>query len=110
MSSLFRTLAENPSLGNFSDTICQTMKELIENAVDAKPDKVRILLKRSKPPSELLEIHVVDNGHGIDSISNAVNAFHSTKQDSKETSDTTFTSGRFGIGLTCRYFLLPNDH
>ena len=91
-SNTLRTLASNPGLGNFSDTICQTLKELVDNSVDSQADRIRIILKQE---NNRVDLNISDNGRGIDDIQKAVDPFNSNKVDD--------TSGRYGIGLTRKF-------
>ena len=92
-----------------SDALCQIVKELVDNAVDAcrtaQKDssidnvvyrvKVEILPYRNHengPPT--LQVTVSDNGCGMKDIQACVNAFQSSKDGSSN------TAGRYGIGLT----------
>jgi DNA topoisomerase VI subunit B len=92
-----------------SDALCQIVKELVENAIDAcqtaQKDssrdhtvcrvKVEILPYRNhekSPPT--LQVTVSDNGCGMKDIQACVNAFQSSKGGSSN------TAGRYGIGLT----------
>jgi DNA topoisomerase VI subunit B len=91
------------------DALCQIVKELVDNAVDAcqttQKDirrenvvhrvKVEILPYRNHEngPSAL-QVTVSDNGSGMKDIQACVDAFQSSKGDSSN------TAGRYGIGLT----------
>lgn len=88
------------------DVFCQIVKELVDNAVDActrddenssatknKRVKVEIKPDDSAKDSSALQVIVSDNGRGMENIQNGVDAFQSSKNNSR-------TAGRYGIGLT----------
>lgn len=91
------------------DALCQIVKELVDNAVDAcelarqqtSGDnkvyrvKVEILPYTNVDNDDTLQITVSDNGGGMKDIQACVNAFQSSKGN-----DDTNTAGRYGIGLT----------
>jgi hypothetical protein len=133
------------SNGN-GDLLCQIVKELVDNAVDAcrsscsraydhhdkeeerrtRNNQKRIKVEISPPPTKdadndnsILQVTVSDNGCGMESIQDCVNAFHSSKRGDDEEGDNNnininnntsknsdnnnnnnHTSGRYGIGLT----------
>lgn len=92
-----------------SDALCQIVKELVDNAVDAcqtsQKDscrdnivyrvKVEIQPYRNHENGQpTLQVAVSDNGCGMKDIQACVNAFQSSKGGSSN------TAGRYGIGLT----------
>jgi len=106
-----------------SDLICQIIKELVDNAVDAcrsplserrhemqkKRIRVDIVSAKSHPSkdrfNDVLQLTVTDTGCGMENIQKCVNAFQTSK-DGKATKNrdqqniNSNTSGRYGIGLT----------
>lgn len=105
------------------DAMCQIVKELVDNAIDAcrpskhlssgstsltsKGRKMRIKVEirpfgggtqddTENDIKELLEVKVTDNGCGMENIQDCVDVFQSSKAQSTEDQ----TSGRYGIGLT----------
>ena len=104
-----RPSAENDAENSNGDVLCQIMKELVENAIDACSTETHDLSDRTGSSTrrvkieihpwddisdrELLLLKVSDNGVGMDNIQNAVDAFQSNKQSLQ-------TAGRYGIGLT----------
>jgi hypothetical protein len=95
------------------DALCQIVKELVDNAVDAcetarkqsgdsKVYRVKVeILPYNENGSDdgddksPLQVTVSDNGSGMKDIQACVNAFQSSKGG-----DDTNTAGRYGIGLT----------
>jgi signal transduction histidine kinase len=105
-----------PSTEDFlnGDVFCQIVKELVDNAVDActredddenkstsknKRVKVEIKPDDSAKDSSALQVIVSDNGCGMENIQNGVDAFQSSKTNSR-------TAGRYGIGLTLSLALM----
>ena len=110
------------------DLLCQIVKELVDNAVDAcrsdvddgshssnrkSNHKKRIRVDIRSPstnggsrPDGVLQITVTDNGCGMENIQKSVNAFQSTKDGDRHPignrhgNNRNHTSGRYGIGLT----------
>ncbi len=89
------------------DALCQIVKELVDNAVDAcetaRKDyagsivyrvKVEIRPYRNNSDDNTLQVTVSDNGCGMKDIQACVNAFQSSKGGYSN------TVGRYGIGLT----------
>lgn len=113
------TMAAEASQGG--DALCQIVKELVDNAVDAcessrkkameaaeekdiPPSRVRVEItpyQDSGKDCEVLQITVSDNGCGMTDIHNCVNAFQSTKSgDGVAAGSQEKTAGRYGLGLT----------
>jgi DNA topoisomerase VI subunit B len=97
------------------DALCQIVKELVDNAVDAcetcetddKNHRVKVEILPYNDNDEILQVTISDNGCGMTNIQNCVNAFQSSKGNSK-------TAGRYGIGLTLCLLhaqrLVPNSY
>jgi Histidine kinase-, DNA gyrase B-, and HSP90-like ATPase len=87
------------------DALCQIIKELVDNAVDAcetarKADgrasyRVRVEISPYNGSDDFLQVTVSDNGCGMEDIHKCVNAFQSSKGSGNE-----MTTGRYGLGLT----------
>ena len=109
-----RTFHANPSLGGFGsestpasrilpqdgDALCQIVKELVDNAVDAccqssssSNIQKRVKVEINEKDQNTLQVTVTDNGAGMANIQQYVTAFKSTKGNDE-------TAGRYGIGLT----------
>lgn len=127
---MLRTFCSNPALGGFgshdapSDAVCQIIKELVDNAVDAcgmacdtdEPKRVRVVFEPTSNSNDdnnnekTLRVTITDNGCGMSNIEECVGAFHSSKaqnaiSNSSTGNDTSHaqqpqTAGRYGIGLT----------
>ena len=103
------------------DAVCQIIKELVDNAVDAcqsmpqnyhlkTPLRVKVELqpmttknnwKDNDDDNSILKVTVCDNGCGMSDISKCVDAFQSTKNASNSTNtNQNHAAGRYGIGLT----------
>ena len=111
------------------DAFAQIVKELVDNAVDAcsasssrssstEAKRVRVTIERvnedktsDDDDSYLLEVTVTDNGSGMLSIQDCVEAFRTSKAQGK---DEEKTAGRYGIGLTLCLLhaqrLVPNHY
>lgn len=102
--------------GNISqsgDALCQIVKELVDNAIDAcgavvapsdddkedettKSEKLHKVKVEIQPYNEdILQVYISDTGCGMGDIQSCVNAFASSKHDGDSE-----TAGRYGIGLT----------
>jgi len=92
-----RACSNNP-LGGFASTpsssLPQTIKELVENSIDASSSSIAVVISRASATTSTLT--VLDSGCGIDDLPRLLQAFSSSK--ASDLSST--TSGRFGIGLT----------
>ena len=96
-----------------SDAFCQTVKELVENAVDAccqsSSSNVhqRVKTEINEQDQNTLQVIVTDNLSGMVDIQECVNAFKSTKGKDE-------TVGRYGVGLTLCVLhaqrLVPNSY
>ena len=96
--------------GSLSDAHFQTIKELIENSLDAlksSPNNhlgcIKITLNEHRIESEWLQITVTDNGCGIADPSAALSCFMTTKTDGADCDETEAPKfiGKFGLGLFC---------
>jgi DNA topoisomerase VI subunit B len=97
------------------DALCQIVKELCDNAVDAcenqtsgKNQRVKVEILPCNNNNDILQVTISDNGCGMADVQKCVDAFQSTKGgDSK-------TAGRYGIGLTLCLLhaqrLVPNSY
>lgn len=88
------------------DALCQIIKELVDNAVDAcetarnhSDDKVsyrvRVEISPYNGSDDFLQVTVSDNGCGMEDIQKCVDAFQSSKDSGNDK-----TAGRYGLGLT----------
>ena len=111
------------------DLICQIVKELVDNAVDAcrspasdggtlqrehQKKRIRVDIRSfhdtegideesqrsNKSCGEILQLTVTDTGCGMENIQNCVNAFQTSKGGKGNSSPAEVSSGRYGIGLT----------
>jgi HSP90 family molecular chaperone len=106
----------NHSADESGDALCQIVKELVDNAVDACETarrkhqsggdskvyrvKVEILPYHTNDADDgktPLQVTVSDNGSGMNEIQACVNAFQSSKGGDQDDAN---TAGRYGIGLT----------
>jgi signal transduction histidine kinase len=100
-----------------SDAFAQILKELADNAVDAcrldrspkgkraqkqmSMRRVRIQIDaETNEGKDVLLVKVSDNGCGMKDIQACVDAFQTSKGHNDK--DKSMTSGRYGIGLTCK--------
>lgn len=91
-----QTFASHPSLGGFDDehhAYCQVLKEIVDNAIDARPTCVRVQISKEK---EAFQVSVTDNGCGMAHIQACVDPFSHNKTEKE-------TSGRYGMGLTRKH-------
>jgi len=100
--------ATGPAAEESGDALCQIVKELVDNAVDAcesarkqaedenKVHRVKVEIRPYQDDSngDTLQVTVSDNGCGMKDIQACVNAFQSSKIGEAN------TAGRYGIGLT----------
>ena len=118
-----RTFHAYPSIGGFAsestpaedgDALCQIVKELVDNAVDAccqssssSNEQQQVKVEIDEHDQNTLQVTVSDNGVGMVDIQECVKAFKSTKGDDE-------TAGRYGIGLTLCVLhaqrLVPNSY
>lgn len=99
---------ESQESGN---AFCQIVKELVDNSIDAcetdkralspaessaKIHRIKVEILPYDGGRDALQIVVSDNGCGMESIQDCVNAFRSSKNGSHDQQ----TAGRYGIGLT----------
>lgn len=82
------------------DALCQIVKELVDNAMDAcKPkgrnQRVKVEIFPYEHDNKILKIQVSDTGVGMSSIQDCVDAFQSNKGRLQSK-----TAGRYGVGLT----------
>eukprot|EP00980_Cylindrotheca_fusiformis_P008737 scaffold1868_cov193-Cylindrotheca_fusiformis.AAC.22 len=82
------------------DALCQIVKELVDNAMDAcKPkgtnQRVKVEILPYEHDDRILKIQVSDTGVGMTSIQECVDVFQSSKGLSESK-----TAGRYGVGLT----------
>lgn len=118
MARILQAFHLNPALGGFGnessglslssavkegdcDAFAQIVKELVDNAVDActqNDDSAvrRVRVDFSQVSSNVLRVTVTDNGCGMESIQDCVEAFRSNKRNASSGN----TTGRYGIGLT----------
>ena len=81
------------------DALCQIVKELVDNAVDAccqsSSSNVHqwVRVEINKIDQNTLQVTVTDNGAGMANIQQCVNLFKTSKGNHE-------TAGRYGIGLT----------
>ena len=81
------------------DALCQIVKELVDNGVDAccqsssSNVQQRVKVEINEHDQNTLQVTVSDNGVGMVDIQECVTAFKSTKGNDE-------TAGRYGIGLT----------
>jgi DNA topoisomerase VI subunit B len=96
------------------DALCQIVKELVDNAVDAcetfrkdENQRVKVEILPNANNQDILQVTISDNGCGMADIQKCVDAFQSSKGDTK-------TAGRYGIGLTLCLLhaqrLVPNSY
>lgn len=78
------------------DALCQIVKELIDNAVDAcvNGGRVKVEVYAYEHDDSILQVKISDTGEGMEDIQACVSAFQSSKASGGQ------TAGRYGIGLT----------
>ena len=123
-NSAVKHIIDNFSLfgfGNEENAILQSVKELVENGIDAckaahsytDPTPMRVAITISAPEANesYITLEVTDTGCGISDPGTVLKCF-STSKDSDSASSllgTYATTGRFGVGLsTCLVYSLWN--
>jgi anti-sigma regulatory factor (Ser/Thr protein kinase) len=91
---------EDEEFPESGDVLCQIVKELVDNAVDAckckgSNERVKVEILPYEHDDKILKIQVSDNGVGMASIQECVDVFQSSKGRSESK-----TAGRYGVGLT----------
>ena len=97
-------------LPEHGDALCQIVKELVDNAVDAcdslgPNQKVKVEIfpyendqggaAGSNSDENILQLKISDTGIGMDDVQQCVEAFRTSKDEGESN-----TAGRYGIGLT----------
>ena len=100
-----KTLSNGNGNQGGGDALCQIIKELVDNAVDACETarkvhdkvsyRVRVEISPYNGSADILQVTVSDNGCGMEDIQRCVEAFQSSKDSGDEK-----TAGRYGLGLT----------
>ena len=77
----FNTASALSGSSSLPQTLPQTLKELIENAIDSRPSTIRITIvkTRGRQREHQVQVRVMDDGSGIDSVDKIVQMFCSTK-------------------------------
>jgi anti-sigma regulatory factor (Ser/Thr protein kinase) len=99
------TVSEANGTQGGGDALCQIIKELVDNAVDACETarkehdmvsyRVRVEISPYNGSADVLQVTVSDNGCGMEDIQKCVEAFQSSKDAGNDE-----TAGRYGLGLT----------
>ena len=99
------TLSQANATQGGGDALCQIIKELVDNAVDACETarkehdmvsyRVRVEISPYNGSADVLQVTVSDNGCGMEDIQKCVEAFQSSKDAGNDK-----TAGRYGLGLT----------
>ena len=99
--------------GSESSAIIQTVKELLENSIDACKENttvstygnIGVAINSMSDRNDILVIEVTDDGVGMNDPKKFLGCFESSKACDGET----FSTGRFGVGLsTCLIYSLLN--
>lgn len=99
--------------GSPSSALVQCVKELVENSIDACREVVEdvspvisVLMANLAGKSDVVMIHVTDEGVGMKDTKRLLQCFETTKVDQDNGANST---GRFGVGLsTCLIYSLIN--